>query len=141
MTDKNKSDFIPIYGKNSSIKTKQFETLDEFNQFYKLHKEEIDEMTTNKLNRLYHIKDYKITRRKIGNNEDSGASTKGVKTLCFQQIKPTSKENNDDLNERIEELETSISDLNNKMKNIELENSKIKSQLIEIIKAINNSSN
>jgi len=50
----------------------------------------------------------KIKPGKIGNNED--------KTLCFQQIKPISKEKNDDLNERIEELETSISDLNNKIK-------------------------
>ena len=130
MTDKNKSEEIIIYGKNTTIKTKQFDSLDEFNQFYRLHKEEIDELSTVKINRLYHIKDYKITRRKIGNNED--------KTLCFQLIKSKFEDKDDS---RIDELENSIKDLNDKIKLIEVENSKIKSQLIEIIKVINNSSN
>ena len=128
MTDKNKFEQIPIYGKNNTIKTKFFDSLDEFNQYFRLHQEEIEAMTTKKLNKIYQIKDYKITRRKIGNNED--------KTICFQLIKPeTSIKINDD--SRIEELENSIIELNNKLKAIEADNSKIKAQVLEIIKVIN----
>jgi len=124
---------ILVIGKNDKINVKNFDNIDEFNDYYNLHESEINELSTVKLNKMFKIKDFKIARRK----NDSSA----VKKLYFiQQMKPTNQStNNDDLNERIEELETSISDLNNKMKNIELENSKIKSQLIEIIKAINSS--
>ena len=131
MNNKNNVTEIKIYGKNSAINVKNFDSLDEFQQYYNLHKSEIDELSTVKLNRMYHIKDYKITRRKLDDNDESG------KTLCFQQAK-TAKANAstcDDL--RITELENSISELNNKMKAIELENSKIKQQLFEIINAIN----
>ena len=48
------------------IKTylKEFETPDEFNLFYTKNKDEIDKLTTHKLNKLYHIKGYRITRIK-----------------------------------------------------------------------------
>lgn len=43
---------------------KEFDSPDEFNLFYNKHKEEIDSTTTHKLNKLYHIKGYRITKIK-----------------------------------------------------------------------------
>ncbi len=43
---------------------KEFESPDEFNLFYNKHKEEIDSTTTHKLNKLYHIRGYRITKIK-----------------------------------------------------------------------------
>ena len=44
--------------------SKEFDTPDEFNIFYAKNKDEIDNQTTHKLNKLYHIKGYRITRIK-----------------------------------------------------------------------------
>ena len=44
--------------------TKEFETSDEFNLYYAKHKEDIDKLTTHKLNKMYHIKGFRITRIK-----------------------------------------------------------------------------
>ena len=129
MTDNNKTNLIKIYGKDSTIKPKFFESLEQFNEFYTLHKSEIDAMTTNKLNRLYKINNYKITRRKIGENEE--------KTLCFQLIKSELTQSDEN---RFEELEQSLTELKSKIKSMELENNKIKQQLLEIIKVINSNS-
>ena len=43
---------------------KEFESPDEFNLFYNKYKEEIDSTTTHKLNKLYHIRGYRITKIK-----------------------------------------------------------------------------
>ena len=43
---------------------KEFDSPDEFNLFYNKHKEEIDSTTTHKLNKLYHIRGYRITKIK-----------------------------------------------------------------------------
>lgn len=39
-----------------------FETVDEFNMYYHKHKSELDPLTTNKLNKMFQIKGYKITK-------------------------------------------------------------------------------
>ena len=44
--------------------TKEFDTVDEFNLYYNKNKEEMDKLTTHKLNKLYLIKGYRITRIK-----------------------------------------------------------------------------
>lgn len=44
--------------------SKEFENPDEFNIFYTKNKDEVDKLTTHKLNKLYHIKGYRITRIK-----------------------------------------------------------------------------
>lgn len=117
-----------IVGKHDKINVKNFENIDEFNDYYKLHEDEINKLSTVKLNKMYHIKDFKIIRRKI--NEE--------KTLAFQQVfKTNSNENNYD--ERFVEIEQTITDLNEKLKAIEIQNEKIKAQLMEIIKVINGS--
>ena len=107
MTNNNKSEQIQIYGKQSNINVKNFDSLDEFQQYYTLHKDEINELSTTKINRAYHIKDYKITPRKIGDNES--------KTLCFQQTKSNQNKIIED-EARYEELENTITELNSKMK-------------------------
>lgn len=44
--------------------SKEFNTPDEFNLWYSKHKNEIDNETTHKLNKLYHIQGYRITKIK-----------------------------------------------------------------------------
>lgn len=43
---------------------KEFHSPEEFNIYYQLHKEEIDGTTTHKLNKLYKIEGYRITKIK-----------------------------------------------------------------------------
>ena len=61
---------LNIIGKSDKINVKNFENIDEFNDYYKLHEEEINKLSTVKLNKMYHIKDFKIVRRKINEKED-----------------------------------------------------------------------
>ena len=44
--------------------SKEFNTPDEFNLWYSKHKRDVDSMTTHKLNKLYHINGYRITKIK-----------------------------------------------------------------------------
>ena len=118
---------INVVGKNSNFNVKTFDTLEEFQNYYNLHKDEIDKTSTVKLNRMFKIKDYKITRRTIAGNES--------KTLCFRQLFKSELEQPE--HEEHQELENSISELNDRIKILELENTKIKQQLLEIIKALN----
>ena len=43
---------------------KEFNTPEEFNMWYKMNKQSMDEITTHKLNKLYHINGYRITKIK-----------------------------------------------------------------------------
>ena len=43
---------------------KEFNSVEEFNNFYSLNKDELDKLTTHKLNKMYHIKGYRITKIK-----------------------------------------------------------------------------
>ena len=56
---------ITVVGKNSNINVKNFDTLEEFQNYYNLHKDEVDKMSTIKLNRMFKIKDYKMKRIKL----------------------------------------------------------------------------
>ena len=122
MNDNNKTEQIRIYGKDITFSIKNFDSLDEFNQYYNLHKSEIDELSTNRLNKIYHIKDYKITRRKLNNNEE--------KQLCFQLIKPN-------LPKETNESTTTTNALQKQIDEIKYEVTKIKQQVIEIVKVFN----
>ena len=44
--------------------SKEFNSVDEFNLWYSKNKALVDDMTTHKLNKLYHIDGYRITRIK-----------------------------------------------------------------------------
>ena len=41
---------------------KEFKTPDEFNLFYQTKKDELNKLTTHKLNKMYHISGYRITK-------------------------------------------------------------------------------
>ena len=115
---------INIVGKNSNFNVKNFDTLYEFQNYYNLHKDEIDKLSTIKLNRMFKIKDYKITRRTMAGSDE--------KTLCFRQLFKGELENHN-VDCEVEQLD----EMNNRIKVLELENAKIKKQLLEIIDALN----
>ena len=129
----NNKEIITVIGKDDNINVKNFETLDEFQDFYNLHKNEINNTSTVKLNRIYHIKDYKITRRK---NENGGEE----KNLYFRRLlKNETSNNNLSDDSQIKELELNISDMRAKIKRMDVEISQLKQQMIEFIKVINSS--
>ena len=118
-------EIIPVIGKDDNINVKNFETLDEFQDFYNLHKNEINALSTVKLNRIYHIKDYKITRRTTPEGGEE-------KNLFFRRLfKNETKEPKPNPESRINDLEQHI-------KAIESEITKMKKSLLEIIDVINN---
>lgn len=43
---------------------KEFNTPEEFNNFYSVNKDALNELTTHKLNKMYHVKGYRITKIK-----------------------------------------------------------------------------
>ncbi len=126
----NETKILTVIGKNSNINIKNFDTLEEFQNYYSLHKNEIDKLSTNKINRMFKIKDYKITRRTIDNAEE--------KTLGFRQLFKNEIENHEHEHEENEnEIENTLTELNERIKQLELDNTKIKKQLIEIITVMN----
>ena len=64
--------------------TKHFNTIDEFNIYYVKHKEEMTNMTTQKLNKLFAIDGYRIT--KVGTRDVDGKRVNGE--ICLKP-KPT----------------------------------------------------
>lgn len=94
--------------------SKHFKTTDEFNKYYLKNKEEMEEMTTQKLNKLYTIDGYRIT--KIGTRDKDGKRIKG--SICLKKI-PESEENltieeiNGKFENKIHDLETKIKVLTN----------------------------
>ena len=76
------------------IKTflKEFDSPDEFNLFYAKNKADIDSSTTHKLNKMYHIKGYRITK---------------IKNVLMLK-KWDDKRSKENTNDRIEELNNEI---------------------------------
>ena len=97
---------IKIISKYSLIK--EFNSPEEFDKYYLKHKEEMNNKTTNQLNKEYKIKDYKITKRniKIIDNKKVGDI----------YLKPIIKNNNDSVNnENIDKLNNEIQEMKNKI--------------------------
>ena len=69
-----------------------FKTTDEFSIYYAKHKKEMNEMTTQKLNKLFKIEGYRIT--KIGTRDENGKRQQG--NLCLKKI------NNKNINETVD---------------------------------------
>ena len=90
------------------IKTflKEFETPDEFNLFYAKNKTDIDAATTHKLNKMYHIKGYRITK------------IKNVLMLKQWDESKTSEHSKDNTNDRFEELNNEIKSMKETINNI-----------------------
>lgn len=90
---------------------KEFDTPNDFDSWYKSHKEEMDKLTTHKLNKMYHINGYRVTR------------IKGV--LSLKKARPKMETNNESNNESENEqrfiaLENEIADMLEDIKNIKL---------------------
>ena len=79
---------------------KEFNTPVEFNLWYAKHKDEVDALTTHKLNKMYHIEGYRITKIKgelmlkvdkhIKENEEQtpkGVTASGYEESINQEIK------------------------------------------------------
>ena len=98
---------------------KEFKTVDEFNLYYSKNKNEIDSMTTHKLNKMYHIDGYRITK------------IKGK--LCLKKWEKKDKESNNE-NDHLEMYEEEINYLKNEIE-------KLKITINSIINVINSSSN
>ena len=109
---------------------KTFNTPDEFNLWYAKNKDEIDKITTHKLNKMYYIEGHRITK------------IKGV--LCLKKaVKKQVDETVNDQDETIHHEE--INDINNEIaehsqsiESIKADIVAIKNAINEIVKAINN---
>ena len=60
---------------------KKFNSIEEFNLFYDKNKVKIDALSTNKLNKLYYINGYRIT--KIGTRDENGKKQQGK--ICLKK--------------------------------------------------------
>ena len=94
---------------------KTFNTPDEFNLWYAKNKDEIDKITTHKLNKMYYIDGYRITK------------IKGV--LC---LKKAVKKPVDDDNSRSEVSGTNESDIHHSIDEIKNDIEQLKNDIISI---------
>jgi Mg2+ and Co2+ transporter CorA len=102
---------------------KFFSTVDEFNLFYNKNKEIIDKETTHKLNRIYHIEGYRITK------------LKGILSLKkWEEGKKYYKSKRDAANETME-LKAQIAELTEQIGEVTNENDAINEKLINFQKA------
>lgn len=107
---------------------KTFNTTDEFNLWYMKNKNEIDSLTTHKLNKLYHINGYRITKIK---------GELKLKKLPDKIINKYSIEDDNMLLCNREENEV-LSHLRGEIENMKKDIQKIKLSIKEIINYINN---
>ena len=101
---------------------KTFKTIDEFNNWYLKNKSEVDEYTTHKLNKMYNVEGYRITR------------IKG--SLCLKKVVP--KHNNEKSETCDEQSSTQMHEQIISMKN---EIQSLKKSIKEIIDYLNNNGN
>ena len=102
---------------------KEFNTPEEFNMWYKMNKEDMDELTTHKLNKMYHITGYRITKIKgelmLRKYDESKKITRSIDIL-------TGEETNES---RVEEIERNIERINEEIKAIKTAVQSIKDYL------------
>ena len=96
--------------------TNEFNSPVEFNLFYAKHKDEIDALTTHKLNKMYHIEGYRITKIK-----GELMLKKDPKLKMKEKEEAINEEINEEINELRDEIKN-IKDALNKL--IEYVNSK-----------------
>jgi DNA repair ATPase RecN len=102
---------------------KHFETKEEFNQFYKLHKEKLDQITTHKLNKMYSIDGYHITRIK----SHEGLSLKKWEGSSY--MSNLYKTKIDDAYERLSYIEANYTKLDGVLKRFETDHTKLEDML------------
>ena len=108
------------------IDVKTFQDKQEFELFYNSHKNEFENCTTTKLNRMYKIPGYRITRQK--------------EELCLKKdyTKNNKQESDDDHNQRFDELKDELNKIISEVKlNFNSEITKINTRIKKIEKIIN----
>ena len=108
------------------IDVKTFQDKNEFEMFYNSHKNEFENCTTTKLNRMYKIPGYRITRQK--------------EVLCLKKdyTKNNKQESDDDNTQRFDELKDELTKMIEEVKlyfNSEI--TKINTRIKKIEKIIN----
>ena len=102
---------------------KMFNGPDEFNLWYAKNKDDIDKLTTHKLNKMYYIDGYRITK------------IKGVLCLKKDMKKHENEIENDVKNDS--QNESIIADIQNEIEKLKLDIITIKTTVNDIVKAIN----
>lgn len=105
------ADNIKIIGKYSLIKT--FNSPEDFNKYYIKHKEEIDNKTSNQLNKEYKIDGYKITKRNITVIDGKKHGELLLKPKNNKQN--DNKLNDNDIDDRINAIEHKLNDITTKI--------------------------
>ena len=92
--------------------TKEFNTPDEFNIWYSKNKDTIDKLTTHKLNKMYHINGYRITKIKgilcLKKWENKAKKEEDKNNVCFDEVMD---EFRDEYNSQLEEMKKEIKKL------------------------------
>lgn len=101
---------------------KTFKTIDEFNNWYLKNKSEVDEYTTHKLNKMYNVEGYRITR------------IKG--SLCLKKVIP---KHNNETSETCDE--PSSMQMHEQIISMKNEIQSLKKSIKEIIDYLNNNGN
>ena len=118
---------IPIHNLPANSNITNFDTLEDFNEYFANHPEEFEEkITTNSLNRKFKIPGFKITRRK--NAETGKMDTKLIKKV---EKKETNNPEIEDLKNKYNQQEEIIEDLKNKLNLLSERFTKLIEKLVE----------
>ena len=113
---------------------KEFNTPEEFNMWYKMNKQSMDELTTHKLNKLYHINGYRITKikgelmlkkydeskknKKIDNDENNLQNEDRIREASENTVRITEIENNyEHINEEIKNIKIALQSIKDYLTN------------------------
>lgn len=102
---------------------KEFDTPDEFNIYYMKNKDEIDKLTTHKLNKMFKIDGYRITRiQGTLMLRTDYAAKKRLNKLEIRKESGSNEPEMKELSDRIDELQSEYDEIKDRM-----------NQLIEIV--------
>lgn len=87
---------------------KEFNSPDEFNLFYSKNKSEIDAFTTHKLNKMYHIIGYRITKIKGVLMLKKWDESKNIKTTPPPPPPPNITEELDEIHSEIDKIKEAV---------------------------------
>lgn len=85
---------------------KEFNSIEEFNNFYSLNKDELNQMTTHKLNKMYNVKGYRITKIKgeLMLKKWDENNKRDEEELLFDKLTKNAEEMNNRFNKNTEEI-------------------------------------
>ena len=105
---------VMILGSSPNI-LKSFNSVDEFNLYYSKHKDEMDPLTTQKLNKMFKINGYRITKKDTRDKE--GHLQQGI--ICLKkEVEPKEESKIIILENRINSLESKIKIITDKINDL-----------------------